>query len=191
MDDYEITIPIIQRDYAQGRKEARHVRHEFLRVLFQALQTGELIELDFIYGTINESRQFAPLDGQQRLTTLFLLHWYMALREGKLIDHQTAFKKFTYETRLSSKLFCKLLVTLTGLDLAEAALSKQIINEAGFYYGWKQDPTVDSMLTMIDAIHAFAAQYTLPNGIFGALTANAPITFQFINLDTFQLEDTL
>lgn len=193
LSNFSITVPIIQRDYAQGRKgkEVEHVRNEFLRVLFDVLQTGRPIELDFIYGTVNKAKQFAPLDGQQRLTTLFLLHWYIALKEGELDANQSIFQKFTYETRLSSKQFCRMLTTLTDLDLSETTLSKQIYNEANFYYGWAHDPTVDSMLIMIDTIHAFANKYNLPVGLFETLTNNAPITFQFIDLDSFQLEDTL
>ena len=38
------------------------------------------IELDFVYGSIIIDT-FQPLDGQQRLTTLFLFHWYFALKE--------------------------------------------------------------------------------------------------------------
>ncbi|MBJ8054821.1 DUF262 domain-containing protein [Bacillus cereus] len=135
--------------------------------------------------------QFAPLDGQQRLTTLFLLHWYFALKEEKLAGNQETFQKFSYETRLSSKQFCKLLVSLTDLDLTKTSLSKQIYNEANFYYGWAHDPTVLSMLTMLDLIHEFASEYNLPSGVFGTLTTNVPITFQFIDLDLFHLEDTL
>ncbi|MDM5192620.1 DUF262 domain-containing protein [Bacillus hominis] len=191
IDKYYITIPIIQRDYAQGREGAQHIRSEFLRVLFDALQTNNPTELDFIYGTVNEMEQFAPLDGQQRLTTLFLLHWYFALKEEKLAANQEIFQKFSYETRLSSKQFCKLLVSLTDLDLTKTSLSKQIYNEANFYYGWAHDPTVLSMLTMIDLIHEFASKHNLPSGIFGTLTTKAPITFQFIDLDLFHLEDTL
>lgn len=191
VEKYSITIPIIQRDYAQGRKEAEHVRREFLHVLFKALETSNPIELDFIYGTVNEANQFAPLDGQQRLTTLFLLHWYIALKEGKLAEKQATFQKFSYETRISSKLFCKLLVSLTELNLMQKSLSMQIYNEANFFYDWKYDPTVSSMLTMIDTIHEFAKKYDLPINLFEILTTNAPITFQFIDLDSFQLEDTL
>ncbi|PLT29820.1 DUF262 domain-containing protein [Peribacillus deserti] len=193
IEQYHIKIPIIQRDYAQGRKgkEVQHVRNEFLRVLFNALETNNPIELDFIYGTVNETNQFAPLDGQQRLTTLYLLHWYIALKEGKLDANQAIFQRFSYETRLSSKLFCKLLVSLTDIDLTETSLSNQIYNEANFYYGWAHDPTVSSMLTMLDMIHSFAKEYNLPEDLFEILTTNAPITFQFIDLDTFQLEDTL
>ncbi|WP_210367774.1 DUF262 domain-containing protein [Bacillus sp. REN3] len=193
MENYHITIPIIQRDYAQGRKDkdVQHVRHEFLRVLFKTLQTSEPIELDFIYGTVNEAKHFAPLDGQQRLTTLFLMHWYFAVKEGKLAENKDAFQHFSYETRLSSKLFCKLLVQLTDLDFEADSLSEQIYNVSDFYYGWAYDPTVDSMLTMIDSIHTYSKEYDLPNRLFDTLKVNAPITFQFIDLDSFQLEDTL
>jgi hypothetical protein len=43
------------------------------------------LNLDFIYGSMESHRpsDFLPLDGQQRLTTLFLLHWYMAWRDGQ------------------------------------------------------------------------------------------------------------
>lgn len=193
VEKYHITIPIIQRDYAQGRKDkdVQHLRHEFLRVLFKTLQTRESIELDFIYGTVNEANHFAPLDGQQRLTTLFLMHWYFALKEGKIAENQEAFQHFSYETRLSSKLFCELLVKLTDLDLTRKSVSEQIYNESDFYYAWSYDPTVASMLTMIDAIHTYSQKYDLPDQLFDILKVNAPITFQFIDLETFQLEDTL
>lgn len=193
INQYKITIPIIQRDYVQGRKnkDVAIVRHDFLKVLFHSLKTEEPVELDFIYGTVDQANHFAPLDGQQRLTTLFLLYWYIALKEGKLDNNKETFKKFTYETRMSSKLFCQMLVSLTELDLSEACLSTQIQNESSFYYEWVNDQTILSMLEMIDTIHAYAKECDLPNDLFETLQSNAPITFQFIDLDTFQLEDTL
>ncbi|MBM7577874.1 DUF262 domain-containing protein [Jeotgalibacillus terrae] len=193
INQYKISIPIIQRDYVQGRKnkEVEIMRHNFLRVLFHSLKTGDSVELDFIYGTVDQAKHFAPLDGQQRLTTLFLLHWYIALKENKLDNNKEIFKKFTYETRMSSKLFCQMIISLTDLDLTKACLSTQIQNESSFYYEWINDPTILSMLEMIDDIHVFASNYELPNDLFEMLQSNAPITFQFIDLDTFQLEDTL
>ena len=80
-ENYEqVVIPIIQREYAQGR--AKIVRNEFLKALYDALcqpeDAPELpLDLDFIYGSVVNG-SFQPLDGQQRLTTLFLLHWYLA-----------------------------------------------------------------------------------------------------------------
>ena len=71
-----IEIPLIQRDYAQGRPGAwvEEIRVSFLEVLLDAIVGGEPVGLDFVYGKI-EGSTFHPLDGQQRLTTLFLLHW--------------------------------------------------------------------------------------------------------------------
>lgn len=73
----KITIPMIQRDYAQGRldPEINRVRSRFLDSLYNAI-VNEPITLDFVYGDINAEGVMTPLDGQQRLTTLFLLHWY-------------------------------------------------------------------------------------------------------------------
>ena len=69
----KITIPIIQRDYAQGRRDPDidRVRSRFLDSLYRAV-SDEPITLDFVYGDIDENGVMTPLDGQQRLTTLFL-----------------------------------------------------------------------------------------------------------------------
>ena len=79
----KIIIPIIQRDYAQGRlnPEVTRVRDRFLSSLHDAI-VGTPITLDFVYGDIDKDGVMTPLDGQQRLTTLFLLHWY-AVRKAK------------------------------------------------------------------------------------------------------------
>ena len=49
----KITIPIIQRDYAQGRRdpEIERVRNRFLDALYAGL--SKPITLDFIYGDID------------------------------------------------------------------------------------------------------------------------------------------
>ncbi|MBK6802583.1 MAG: DUF262 domain-containing protein [Novosphingobium sp.] len=83
-----IQIPMIQRDYAQGRSDpkATQIRNNFIATLTEAVTSnasGELapIGLDFVYGDVRQG-VFLPLDGQQRLTALFLLHWYLAVRSG-------------------------------------------------------------------------------------------------------------
>ena len=75
----KIIIPIIQRDYAQGRKgpDVTSVRDRFLESLYKAIEEKS-ITLDFVYGDIDDEGNMTPLDGQQRLTTLFLIHWYAA-----------------------------------------------------------------------------------------------------------------
>ena len=68
----KISIPIIQRDYAQGRKDAATIRDKFLDEIFNRLNKEENLFLDFIYGSIEDDK-FIPIDGQQRLTTLFFV----------------------------------------------------------------------------------------------------------------------
>ena len=108
-----IEIPIIQRDYAQGRLGKEYLRKSFLADIKKALDDDKnKMKLDFVYGSI-EKGKLNPLDGQQRLTTLWLLHWYIALRAGKLNEYINdkekvcdILRKFTYETRISSREFC-------------------------------------------------------------------------------------
>ena len=76
-----IVIPKIQRPYAQGRTDgvSTYVRETFLEELFSTVQGKDILDLNFIYGIIRPSDSgyvMELLDGQQRLTTLFLLHWY-------------------------------------------------------------------------------------------------------------------
>ena len=64
-----IEIPIIQRDYAQGRLGKENLRKNFLADLKNVLDSDGMMKLDFVYGSI-ENDNLNPLDGQQRLTTL-------------------------------------------------------------------------------------------------------------------------
>ncbi len=147
-----IVIPIIQRDYAQGREgeDVERVRNRFLESLYKAV-TEKPITLDFVYGDIDEQGNMTPLDGQQRLTTLFLLHWYAA-KKGNVPEEEWDFlKRFSYETRYSARDFCTDLVGFT--PEFKSSISKEIVNQAWFPLDWKKDPTVSSMLVMLDAIH--------------------------------------
>lgn len=147
----KIIIPIIQRDYAQGRKgtDVTRIRERFLDSLYKAV-TEKPITLDFVYGDIDSEGNMTPLDGQQRLTTLFLLHWYAA-QKGSVSEAEHSFlKRFSYETRYSARYFC--------IDLVDykpnfkTTISKEIINQAWFPLDWENDPTISSMLVMLDAI---------------------------------------
>jgi hypothetical protein len=84
------------------------------------------------------------------LTTLFLLHWYLSCRSGELAEG-SAWTNFTYETRPSARRFCQRLVA--SCPPAEAGpLSDWIQNQPWYLYVWRHDPTINSMLVMLDAI---------------------------------------
>lgn len=145
-----IEIPIIQRDYAQGRMGKENLRKNFLEDLKNALDKNTTMKLDFVYGSA-ENGILNPLDGQQRLTTLWLLHWYIALRAGALNgDTCMIFQKFTYETRISSREFCRNLCIPGNFDQFDGKdIVGFITRQTWFYSAWKQDPTIQSMLRML------------------------------------------
>lgn len=118
LNEQIIEIPILQRDYAQGRKGKEALRRTFLTSLKKALDDAiasnsgyKPLQLDFVYGSSHKENDtnvtLQPLDGQQRLTTLWLLHWYIALRAGKLEEAAKTLVRFSYETRISSRVFCQ------------------------------------------------------------------------------------
>lgn len=146
-----VEIPLIQRDYAQGREDGRatEIRSRFLEVLYDALAGDEKAGLDFVYGDVHDGT-LRPLDGQQRLTTLFLLHWYIGFRAGQL-DEQQPWARFTYATRPSARLFCERLVRAAPPpDVSDPA--GWIVDQSWYLHVWSHDPTIQAMLVMIKAI---------------------------------------
>jgi hypothetical protein len=149
----EIEIPLIQRDYAQGRntESVRRIRDNFISTLCLALQPGQSpVDLDFIFGDVDVSGKFYPLDGQQRLTTLFLLHCYLTWQIGIAGKEQT-WARFSYATRPGARAFCTFLVAERP-DFS-AGLSEWIRDHAAYLPTWEHDPTIQSMLTVLDALH--------------------------------------
>ncbi len=162
-----IEIPILQRDYAQGRNNRQSVRSEFLDNLIDclnkesAMQNSTLV-LDFIYGyseSEKESSKFIPLDGQQRLTTLFLLHLYC--HQYSEIDFFENNQVLTYNTRASSLKFCRKLEVEGFKLLRNGKFVKQIIDSSWFSNSWLKDPTVKGMLVILDDLDKRLSQKDL------------------------------
>lgn len=167
--DNAVLIPKIQRDYVQGGKNAKaeDIRHTFVEDLCGAVNGEKNLLLDFIYGIAEKDKQdcitkFYPLDGQQRLTTLFLLHWYGSLFVSNGEEIRKQLKKFSYQTRFSSEQFCKLLFKDSVINNIQSngsvPVSSVITDDPGYSKFWKYDPTVDSMLTMLDCIQEKARE---------------------------------
>lgn len=191
ISDNHIEIPVIQRDYAQGRIEEKEIANAFILKIKNKLITRNNLNLDFVYGKEVNNR-ITPLDGQQRLTTLFLLHWYLAMKEDQYTsDVKQSLHQFSYETRISSRDFCRNLVekSIIQIDL-EKPVSKQIENESWFFLSWKNDPTISAMLHMLDLIHEHFKDEE--DKLFQYLVEENPlITFNYLPLDKFKLTDEL
>ena len=242
LEEYPIRVPKIQRDYAQGRKNdaANDIRSKFVHDLVTAISpTGAETELDFVYGSYRKGA-FEPLDGQQRLTTLFLIHWICGV---DLYDSEKKQALLSYETRNTSTDFCLELVkhspepfiaeiarSVSGkkdmVDKAEAKLnalksidikdrpddfgklyqqakqdlaaakdypvksfSSMIQNRDWFNYLWKFDPTVQSMLVMLDAVYEeMHSRELTPEACRENL---GRVTFSDLDLGSFNLSDEL
>lgn len=199
-----VVIPQIQRDYAQGREAEKEVRDTFLAALQGALtlpaeSEGVPLNLDFIYGSTGDGSapSFLPLDGQQRLTTLFLLHWYLAWHDGHLVELRSLLwdgqhSRFSYDVRPSSIEFFDALVQFTpAVHPRQARSVRAILEDQPWYFlYWRLDPTIQSALTMLDAIHRRLCGSA---GLYARLVdrARPAITFQVLQLEHFGLSDDL
>jgi len=71
--DTEVVIPMIQRDYAQGRltEKVKSIRHDFLDALYKACKDKKPLHLDFIYGEEDvriKSRYILILSMERKIT---------------------------------------------------------------------------------------------------------------------------
>lgn len=201
LEENTVKVPLIQRDYAQGRSSEEKVRNDFIDKIKSTLESeNKNLNLDFIYGytTSNASgnSNFIPLDGQQRLTTLWLIHWYSAIKEellnnGGKENVDDLLLNFTYETRVSSKRFCEKLVKHPIIFNAETkSLKEKIVDAPWFMSSWINDPTIIAMLNMIDTIHS--RMYQCKN-VWNKLIRENQITFDYIDIksEEFKLTDEL
>ena len=200
-----IRIPMIQRDYAQGRKSWANPRKRFLTDLKTALlpnhQQPKPLHLDFVYGTKlaeDGMSAFCPLDGQQRLTTLFLLHWFLAAREGRFAEFQNRFRteagasRFSYQVRPGGRSFFEALVNQSppsDAGFAGGTPSSWIRETPWFRTAWKRDPSVASTLTMLDAIDECFRD--APEDCYDRIADGNRITFHLFDLGEIGLHDDL
>ncbi|MGL5980605.1 MAG: GmrSD restriction endonuclease domain-containing protein [Phocaeicola sp.] len=193
-----IVVPRVQRDFAYGRtdEKAIEVRTELLEKMKIAITGNEsqIMTLDFVYGSIKPGIGMEPLDGQQRLTTLFLLHVYAAQREGL---YPKELEDFTYQTRTTASIFCKKLVTGRFCVKSDdddlffdwnTTPSSQIIDSNAFLPTYTNDPTISAMLVVLDDIQKLFADV---DDLWSKLTKTEQIRFYYLPLDKFGLSDDL
>lgn len=251
LNEHEIEIPVIQRDYAQGRKNPKvnRIREGFVKALLDAIDDPVHcgLHLDFIYGKLElqsvqnvlennynhvesilafaqaytsqvkvgltgkiptvdrevlrtSKTKLMPLDGQQRLTTLWLVHF--VLYHQSSLGIPSWMQNFNYKTRKSSTSFINSLIKNTDLD-KKSVYSTTIKKSKWFYKAWLQDPTVKGMLVTLDEIQSQL------NERFASLSedernqklgvwidyledqGNSPIQFSFLPLSEIDVDDDI
>lgn len=171
LQDFKVLIPIIQRDYAHGRDnaKAKDVREDLIDSLWNVVNPKNVdnqksdkgLHLDFVYGRI-DGACLIPFDGQQRLTTLFLFHRYLYEKEKGNEWHNSAeqklLKKFSYATRPSARDFCEALCDNSILGDSKTPPCIDDISDASWFdVSWLDDPTVKSMIRVLNTIHGKAS----------------------------------
>ena len=171
--DKQIRIPKIQRDYAEGRatglieRKRRSLIGDMIDVLYG---TRGRLSFDFVYGDDRDGA-FEPLDGQQRITTLFLAYWLFG-RESDLRD-KDGHSLLIYETRDTSEDFFHWLVNqnaeaiITGWQNCADEIRNQNASDNArrklpslfdymqlldtFRWDWHDDPNIRSMITVLES----------------------------------------
>ena len=205
-----ILIPKIQRDFAQGREDraSTEIRNRLVGELMSAISSGQptkqnSIDLGLIFGATHEETGVITLfDGQQRMTTLFLLHWYLAWRLGKK-DICATIGRFSYDTRLFARDFCRALVNdamekiPSFIGKAETGeIKKEFAASSWFSTAWETDPTVKGMIVMLDTIHVAIQGETdtspeqLEN-FWGQIKSPENIRFTWLLMDKLGLSNDL
>ena len=202
-----VEIPILQRDYAQGRlapqkkernrkeinrKEINRKGENFIKVLFTAMREERGLHMDIIYGSIEtrdgdhpEEKTFIPLDGQQRLTTLWLLHWYLSQWEERSEEIAPLLQRFTYATRSTARDFCQRLCSLR-LTRDELANSSEYFSEKMWFTSkYSYDPTIQAMLNMLNAIAQEQKEYPVSFDLLESLL------FRSFDIGAYELTDEL
>ena len=157
---YRVVIPGIQRHYVQGANnpKAESVRKQFIKEIFTAIEEKQHeFNLHFIYGPINTDGEdsFVPVDGQQRLTTLWLIARY-AVEKAEPSDRKDLLRllsRFTYEDRINAKRFCQALTCEDSRWDITQDPNPEILCQDWFVDYWKEDETVASMMRMLSTIH--------------------------------------
>lgn len=185
INDYKIIVPKIQRDYVQGResKTVEKNREEFVKELIDSLVWNKPMSLNFVYGTIHGD-EFIPIDGQQRLTTLFLLHLYVFAKKGNAEAIKKLLDQFSYQTRYTTNRFleklAKELPQMLEMARYDESLAKLIRNSGWYVTPWDNDPNISSCIVMLDLIHEKCNGNTISTEI---LKDDCPITFMWLQLD--------
>jgi hypothetical protein len=171
-----ILIPLLQRDYVQGSKDSA-VISPFL----DALLGGEC-DLNYIYG-YDKDGCFVPVDGQQRLITLWSLYLYLYARTHRSKEFRV---KLKFESREYAQDFCERLNEHLESILTQEKeiknLGEYIKDQSWFIRSWSNSPTVANMLGTLKLIHQKMSSRNTTE-IWKSLVENPTVSFAFLRMD--------
>lgn len=193
INKYSVEIPRIQRDYTYGAgtEKTEKVLTKLLKDIHDSLKKKKELILDFVYGCNDQSTTstFQPLDGQQRLTTLYLIYLFAACKAGEKIN-----KSFKYATRDDSTIFCEELLQFV-YDNSAGPFVHQIKDSAFFRPSFNDDPSIRSMLVVLEKIEnefSDMVEDTNPTELWAAINdPGCMVKFYCLDFGIFTLSDDL
>lgn len=152
----QIVIPSLQRDYVQGNR--RDKISPFIDYLLEGLEGKEGIDLNYMYGTIlkddDGTISFVPIDGQQRMTTLWLLRLYLTARANVQQPgaHRPMVQRLEYRTREYAREFCRALSEHVDAIVTRKLKLVDFARQPWFIEAWRHDVTVQGCMATLRII---------------------------------------
>lgn len=152
----QIVIPSLQRDYVQGNR--RDKISPFIDYLLEGLEGKDGIDLNYMYGTIlkddDGTTSFVPIDGQQRMTTLWLLRLYLTARANvqQPGTHRPMVQRLEYRTREYAREFCRALSEHVDAIVTRQLKLVDFTRQPWFIEAWRHDVTVQGCMATLQII---------------------------------------
>ncbi|WP_028330339.1 DUF262 domain-containing protein [Brachyspira alvinipulli] len=113
-------------------------------------ENKKVLDIGFFYAykVYQNEKIYALIDGQQRITTLVLLYWYLGIGKDYI-------KKFKFKVRENCNNFLEKLLeeNISNIEAINGgSISEKIKNCIWYLSIWDNDPTVKSMLKALDII---------------------------------------
>lgn len=171
-NNLNIRIPLLQRDYVQGERE------EVISPFLDALMSKEC-ELNYIYG-YEEEGYFVPIDGQQRVITLWLLFLYLFSFKNEGNKYKI---ELTFLSREFANDFCRIIKVKLPSVIEEAKnkkdLQETLKTKKWFIKSWSRNISVRNMLKTLDYIYRTVNEDNIDK-IFKNVEDN--VSFSFLNM---------
>lgn len=161
-----ICIPAIQREYVQGYDEEQTniIRKNFVDDIFDAISSDGNVDIGIIYGYTQKDERgekpiFFPVDGQQRITTMYIIYWCLNMMQTETYDEFLKDKIVRYEVRNSTTRFFKELVNKERFEffkkcfLENKPIYESLISQEWFESQWLSDVTVLAVINVISEIY--------------------------------------
>jgi hypothetical protein len=175
--DNKIVIPDLQRDYCWGDnafvssndKKPRELVSDFVKNIIELYEENKSLKvtLGLIYGYEQPQNHIQICDGQQRLTTLFLLLGYINIKVGgKFNTYIISEKEMNddYEPHLQYAIRESTLYFLS--DLARKVFVEKttsigdIISSNWYFNEYKEDASIQSMIAALSTIDNYFDNYS-------------------------------